>query len=400
MNLAIYHNLPSGGGKRALFEMTRRLADRHKIDVYTLSTADHEFCDLRPHCRRHVILPFDPLPLATSPLGRFNQGIRSVDLLRLCALQRIIAAQIDAAHYDVVFVHNCQYGQSPSLLQYLRTPSVYYCQEPPRLVYEPSVDRPYRRLTKLQKMGNAFDPFPGLYRRTLKDLDRRNTRAASRVLVNSAYSRESLYRVYGLFAEVCYLGVDTLRFRPISVAKTDMVVSVGALVPSKGFDFLLQSLGQSKTQPRPGLVIVSNYVDAQELSYLEIMARKLSISTKFLHGISDERLVELYNQARLTLYAPIMEPFGFVSIESMACGTPVVAVREGGVRETITHGATGLLTERDPTEFAAAIDKLYVDSHLASEYGARGVRWVNEAWTWDTTLNRLVRHLEAVSQQG
>ena len=52
--------------------------------------------------------------------------------------------------------------------------------------------------------------------------------------------------------------------------------------------------------------------------------------------------------ARATVYAPIMEPFGFVPLESMACGTPVVGVCEGGVRETIRHEETGLLVDRDP----------------------------------------------------
>lgn len=83
MKIAVYHNLPSGGGKRALFEMTRRLAEQHTVDVYTLSTAEHEFCDLRPSVARHEIWPFQPLPLARRPFGRLNQGIRSADLRRL-----------------------------------------------------------------------------------------------------------------------------------------------------------------------------------------------------------------------------------------------------------------------------------------------------------------------------
>ena len=132
MKIAVYHNLPSGGGKRALYELTMRLANSHEIDVYTLTCAEHEFCDLRPYCRHHHVYPFLPLPLARRPFGRLNQGIRAVDLLRLRRVQRYIARDVDRRRYDVVFVHNCQYGQAPTLLRFLRTPSVYYCQEPPR----------------------------------------------------------------------------------------------------------------------------------------------------------------------------------------------------------------------------------------------------------------------------
>ena len=252
MRIAIYHNLPSGGGKRALFEMTRRLAQRHEVDVFTLATAEHDFCDLRPYARRHEVWPFQPLPLARRPIGRLNQGIRSVDLRRLDTLQRQIGAQIDSRGYDVIFVHNCQYGQSPGLLKFLRTPSVYYCQEPPRLLYEPPADRPYNRFSPAQRVGNLFDPLPGLYRRTLRSLDRANVRAAGLVLVNSHYSRETLYRVYGVFADVSYLGVDTDLFRPLDTSRERRVVSVGALSPRKGFDLIIHSLAQID-RPTPGV---------------------------------------------------------------------------------------------------------------------------------------------------
>ena len=333
MRIAIYHNLPSGGGKRALYEMTRRLAQRHEIVVHTLSTADHVFCDLRPHCQRHVVWPFRPLPLARRPLGRLNQGIRAADLLRLRSLQRKIAARIDAEGHDAVFVHNCQYGQSPSLLSFLHTPSVYYCQEPPRRIYEPPIDRPYSRHSRAQKAGNLVDPLPGLYRKTLASLDRRNVRAATTVLVNSAYSRESLYRTYGIYAQVCYLGVDTERFHPLSLPKEDFVLSVGALHPSKGFDFLIRSLALLDEPNRPCLVLVSNFTNEPEEQYLAQLAKQLHVPVAFHRRISDEKLLAFYNQARATVYAPVMEPFGFVPIEAMACGTPVIGVREGGVRE-------------------------------------------------------------------
>lgn len=78
MNIAIYHNLPSGGGKRALHEMTRRLAERHALDVYTLSCAEHDFGDLRPYAKKYIVYPFQALPLVRRPFGRLNQGIRTV----------------------------------------------------------------------------------------------------------------------------------------------------------------------------------------------------------------------------------------------------------------------------------------------------------------------------------
>jgi glycosyltransferase involved in cell wall biosynthesis len=400
MRIAVYHNLPSGGGKRALYEMTRRLAQRHVLDVYTLSSAEHRFCDLRPHCDRHVVFPFAPLPLARRPLGRLDQGIRALDLLRLRALGSKVAAQIDAAGYEVAFVHHCRFGQAPSLLPFLATPSVYYCQEPPRCLFEPRIHRPYHELSTVQRLGNLFDPLPLLYRYVLGRLDRESVRAAGLILVNSAYSRESLYRAYGTFARVNYLGVDHERFRPSQAQREEYVLSVGALVPWKGFDFLIRSLARLDARQRPPLVIVSNHTDARELDYLQQLALETGVKVRFLSQVTDDELVHLYGQARLTLYAPVMEPFGFVPLESMACGTPVAGVREAGVRETILERRTGLLVERDPGLFARATADLLADDRRLDDYGATAVSHVKSAWTWQRSLSQLEATLVRATRMG
>jgi glycosyltransferase involved in cell wall biosynthesis len=393
VNIAVYHNLPSGGAKRALYEMVRRLCDDHRVDVYTLSPADHDFCDLRPFCNRHRILPFAPLPLLRRPFGRLNQGSRTLDLLRLHALQRRLAREINTRSYDVLFVHHCQFERAPSLLQFSRTPAVYYCQEPPRLFYEPRIPRSHHRLSTVQRLVNCVDPFPILYRAVLLRRDRASVRSASGILVNSAYSRESFYRIYGLFAAVCYLGVDTHRFSPLPVPRKDYVLSVGVLDPRKGFDFLVHSLALIDEAQRPPLVLVNNAGDDRERRYLQTLAQRLRVSISFRTLVSDEELVHLYSQAALTLYAPIMEPFGFVPVESMACGTPVIGVREGGVRESVVHGVTGLLVDRDPVEAALAVRELLADEERLNYYGREGREHVLNSWTWDRTAAQLEQTL-------
>ncbi len=115
----------------ASHEMTRHLAERHQIDVYTLATADHDFCDPRPFSTRHVVMPFQALPLARRPFGRLNQGIRIADLLRLKDYSARWQHRLTAVAM-MSSVHNCRFSQSPGLMKFLRTPSAYYCGEPPR----------------------------------------------------------------------------------------------------------------------------------------------------------------------------------------------------------------------------------------------------------------------------
>jgi glycosyltransferase involved in cell wall biosynthesis len=325
-----------------------------------------------------------------------------MDLLRLRRLQAGIAAQIDSGGYDVVFAHICRFAQSPAVLQFLTTPSVYFCHEPPRFLYETMPARPYRRYSRPQRIGNLIDPLPGLYRSVLRSQDLKSTRSASLVLANSAFSRETIYRVYGIFASTCYLGVDSQLFRPLEVPKGDFVISVGALTSLKGFDFLIRSLALLPATNRPRLALVNNYAEAQEQRYLSKLAADLNVALEFHLNVSPVHgeLARLYNQAQLTLYAPIMEPFGLVPLESMACGTPVVGVREAGVRESIMDGQTGLLTERDPEAFATAIEQLLAQPALRARMGEQGIQYVRDRWSWADCHRMIERHLSQTAARS
>jgi glycosyltransferase involved in cell wall biosynthesis len=117
-------------------------------------------------------------------------------------------------------------------------------------------------------------------------------------------------------------------------------------------------------------------------------------------ALDDDALLGLYNRAKLVVYAPYLEPFGLVPLEAMACGTPVVGVREGGVRESIVDGVTGLLTDRDEREFAVAVHRLLASPETAAEMGQNGVRHVAGSWTLEHAAARLLRHLERAAEEG
>src|SRR5437016_1715560 len=107
MRIALYHNAPSGGAKRAIFEWSIRLAGRYTLDVYTLSTGNHAYCDIRPIVHSHRVYPFAVRRQFQSPLGRLNQLQRWRDLVDLDRLSRLIAADINSRQYDVLFAHTC-----------------------------------------------------------------------------------------------------------------------------------------------------------------------------------------------------------------------------------------------------------------------------------------------------
>jgi len=392
MRIALYHNLPSGGAKRTLFEMVRRLAGTHEIDVFTLSSANQTFADLRPYAHHHYIYNFEAWPLLNSPFGRANQAIRLADLVRLGRLNQKIAQDISQGGYDVLFAHPCQFEKCPSVVRFAQLPVVYYCQEPLRKLYETAPYRPYEGVESARRQAlNKIDPLPGLYHSRLKRVDRENTQAATLVLVNSCFMQQAVQQIYQVEAQVSYHGVDVLEFRPLGLEREPFVLSVGSLTPMKGFDFLVRSVSEISVDRRPPLIIASNFQNSDERIYLEQLAADLEVDLRLEGHVTDERLVELYNKAALVVYSPHREPFGLVPLEAMACATPLVAVAEGGVVETVQHEKNGLLVAREPELFAQAISRLLDDPELAQAYGRYGRTLVEQKWTWD----KAVSHIEA-----
>jgi glycosyltransferase involved in cell wall biosynthesis len=308
---------------------------------------------------------------------------------------------MEVGGYDLLLAHPCQIETASSLLTYLsgHLPTVYYCQEPPRRLYESSPPRPYegRDLGRRQIL-DRYDPLPKLYHATLKRTDRHNTRRADLVLVNSGFMQKSVSQIYGIAATVSYHAVDTDWFRPLSLPKKQMILSVGSLTPLKGFDFLIQAVATLPTAERPPLVIASNFQNPPERDYLAQLAADLGVELELLGNIDDETLRRLYNEAAVTAYTPHREPFGLVPVEAMACGAAVVAIREGGVPESVVHEQTGLLAERDTALFGAALRRILADPELAATFGRNGRAEALRRWTWDQAIERLETHLNAAAQ--
>ena len=382
--------------KGTLYEEVRRLSVNHHIDVYSLSSANHEFADLRPYVAKHKVFDFQPRQLFSSPFGRFNQALRLADLKRLGSLSKFIAQEIEGEEYDVCLVHPCQFESSPSIISNLKhSPTVYYCHEPLRRIYEKMPERPYDDTgSPLRLALNRIDPLIASYLRVLKNTDQDNTRKADIVLVNSKFIQNSVKEIYQVDAKVCYHGIDADWFHPLQEDKQNFVFSVGSLTPLKGFDFLINAIALVPENTRPVLVIASNFQNPPERDLIQF-AREKRVELKLEGNISEERLVQLYSQAKITVYASIREPFGLVPVESMSCGTAVVAVRDGGIQETVVDEKTGILVDRDPKQFSVAINRLLSNPSQAEEFGRNGRKNVLQNWTWEKAINTLEGYLFA-----
>lgn len=409
MRIAVWHNLPSGGGKRALYDQVRGLIARgHEVEAWCPPTADRAYLPLSEMVREHVV----PLTLATPTASAPSLLQRLSPLhwsarLRLRAMDRHClecARQIDAKGFDLVFAACCVLFHTPPIARFVKIPSVIYLQEPNRPFYESSPELPW--LATLWTREDLFD-----FHFWLKALKRRRRLAGIRVqareerasamafdqiLVNSFFSRESVLRAFGLDSTVCYLGVDTERFVYQNKKRENFTVCVAALIASKNIEFLVQSLATISSTRRPKLVLISNMISEPYLEQIRKLANETGVDFELKHRIPDAEVIDLLNRARMMLYAPRLEPFGYAPLEANACGLPVVAVAEGGVRETIQDGINGLLVEHEPQSMAKAIERLLADDilHQRLSQGARQV--VQAKWSLAPSVDRLERRLNGI----
>jgi glycosyltransferase involved in cell wall biosynthesis len=399
MQIAIYENLPPGGAKRAAYEFGRYLAQRHTVDLYQLSTTSTRAFDLAPHVRDCYRYPYRPLfGLLDRRLRQGRLAPRSLTMFRpLRAVHRRMASDLRRRSYDLVLAHTDSLTQSPYLLRWLpQSVGVYYCHEVLRASRERPILEAHRR-----NLARSRPPLGAL--RTLEDswvmarwvgADRRTVAAAGSVVVNSRYTGEQVWSAYGRESTVCSPGVDTETFSPPKTpARGRELLSVGSPVSIKGHDLAIRALAQIPAGPgRPGLRIVTASLVGVEP--LERLARAHGVDIVVESSLDEAALVERYRKAMATICAARLEPFGLTALESMACGTPVIAVREGGFAETVVDAQTGLLADASAAGLAVAISALVGDGTLAERLGTQARAHVLAGWTWD----RRAARLEAVLQ--
>jgi len=228
-------------------------------------------------------------------------------------------------------------------------------------------------------------------------------------------------------------GVDTGFFTP---AADDPVVEgrpyrllfVGRVSPEKGVhdlvdafaqlahqipDIELNIVGPAGAAPREYIVDVSDDDNVRALArfynteaesgigYLEQLRRRLppGLETRvnFVGPASRETLREQYRNADVSINPSLSESFGITVAEAMACGTPVVATRVGGMVDIVRDGETGLLVPpASPEDLAGAIGRMLEDAPSMRAMGRRGRERAVSLFSWETVGAQLASAYESL----
>lgn len=357
MKIAFFHELTSlSGARKVVEEYGKILGKKHKVDLYYID-------DRKDDSVEKIFNKVHYFKFVSSKSRIYRD---SIELLRLFLFHRKIAKIIQGKDYDFIFVSPSKFTQAPFLLRFIDK-TVYFCQEPLRMVYDQLFNLP-GNLNLLKKFYEKIN------RLNRKLIDKRNISKAKIVLANSLFSKDNIKKAYGINARLCYLGVDTDKFKSVKLKKTTDILFIGEKEFIEGFDLLKGTLKLYKQKPVVGFV-------SRDKNGL---------------GINETDLIKTINKSKLVLALSKNEPFGLTPIETMACEIPVIAVNEGGFKESIVEDRTGFLVERNPEELKDKMDLLLSDDKLRVEMGRNGRKLVLDKFTWTKSVNNFLNIARAI----
>lgn len=224
--------------------------------------------------------------------------------------------------------------------------------------------------------------------------------ACSDVLIaNAEEERRQLIELYGAAperVEIVAPGVDRAFFSPGSVEGAraaigytggPLVLFVGRIQPLKGVDIAVEMLAQLEATSANLMIVggASGREGRAEVARINGIVDELGLRDRvqFVEPQPHFALSTFYRAADVVVMPSRSESFGLVALEAAACGIPVVAASVGGLRTLVQDGVTGYLIEdRNPTDYARAVDAILGDStHRASLAAAAAVKASRYPWS-------------------
>lgn len=356
MKIAVFHELPFGGARDAIYYFGKGLSENGvSVDLYYVSEKTEKRDAF--YFKNIYFYKFTP-----SVWSGHNWRVRlykdTVELFKLNSLHKKIAGIIDSRKYDLVLVNGSKYIEAPFILKYLSTFTYFYCHDPNyRIVYEDVLSE-YKKLSVFKRV------YEDLNRKLRKKLDRNNFLHSDIAIANSNFAKGVIKKTYGKDSVVSYPGVDTEFFSPGKDKKDIDIFYIGSYEKIDGFDLLKKAL--------------------------EELPKSIILKTRMYEDgwIADKNIIRnLYRRSKIVVCTAVNEPFGSVPIEAMSCGVPVIAVNEGGHKETVINGETGFLIKRDSSILAEKISQIINNKNLFDSRSLRNI--AKKKWDWSVQSKKL-----------
>ncbi|WP_454099197.1 glycosyltransferase family 4 protein [Metabacillus sp. SLBN-84] len=372
-----------GGLGRHVHILVQALAEKKKTVILLTAAADHALAGYENPAPFLHIFRLKPLHKTSNSLEEWvlNMNFAFVQFLKK---NRCLS-------FDLVHVHDwLTAGAGRAVKEVWGVPLA-------ATIHATEIGRNGSACTRLQKHITMEE------KRLVKDSDR--------VIVCSKYMKkqaeDQLEMASGKSA-VIYNGINPLKSnmndknsknkKPLFFSGEPYIFAAGRLVPEKGFGVLLAAMPEIlKRFPEIRLMIAG---DGPFRSEYEKLAKELNVQNHviFLGFLDDAPLHIFFKNCEMTVVPSLYEPFGMISLESMAAGKLTIASDTGGLKEIIRHRENGLLFERGNSEaLTSAILEALTNKKWADRLAKEGLSDVSRRFSYDLFAEQVIEVYEVLN---
>ena len=306
----------------------------------------------------------------------------------------IISCQKLPLHgFDALWVHNEGLG---SIINFRnsRIPRICFCHTPMKLVYDEISRNDY--LAKNRGKALGFSIFSFLFRVVDRVIFNRydacfcvSEEVKRRIVKNKLFRKQEL--------RVIYRGVDTRTFDG-QVEYRDYFFHPARFKWWKNIELSILAFNafQKKHEGFSGFkLVIAGEVYPTNVGYYKTLVELASGNKNivFITNPSHEQLLRLYRSCRAVLSTTLNEDFGLTILEGFSFSKPVLAVDQGGPKEIIRDGQTGLLSPAETGEYAVRLARLAENRDLAVAMGTQA-RKASLTYDWDNFIQYIDSYLE------
>jgi glycosyltransferase involved in cell wall biosynthesis len=351
MKVALVHDYIKeyGGAERVLETLTEIFPD---APIYTA------FCARNSEGFKH----FKDKQIITS-WAQYVPFFKSKLYSPLRFLTPLIWGSFNLSKYDLVISSASWYiakgfGHKQSAISH-KPVEICYCHTPPRWLYGYTTSVNFQKYWPVKVYALIIGHFLRLY-------DFKQAQKVDYFIANSKEVQARIKKFYRRDATVIYPPVSLPKTQ--NVKKEDYYFIVSRIVGAKGLDLAVDAAVKAGFKLKIAGSPAGYYFEHDKLvKKANYSPERKSNGVEFLGQVSDEELVKLYKQAKGFLALSQDEDFGITPVESMLCGTPVIAFNGGGYKETVIDGKTGVLFNDYSVDGLIAAVKKFESSSFKAE---------------------------------